>query len=208
MSRLIAFAAAVCLVSLSAFAEEWVIDPAHSEAEFRVKHMMVSTVDGSLGAVSGTVTFDEKHPDKDAVNATIDVTKIDTRMDKRDAHLKSADFFDVAKFPSATFKSTKVKKKGKGKLEVSGDLTLHGVTKPVTLLVSGPSPLYKNPWGQPVRAFSATTKLKREEFGLTWNKALEAGGVLVGKDVDVNLSVEVNPPPPPTQAAATPPPAK
>ncbi|HUB09567.1 MAG TPA: YceI family protein, partial [Myxococcales bacterium] len=190
-------------------ADEWMIDPVHSEAEFHVKHMMVSTVDGSLGTVSGTVMLDEKHPGNDTVDASIDVTKLDTRVDKRNQHLMSPDFFDVQKFPTVTFKSTKVKRKGKGKLEVDGDLTMHGVTKPVTLTVTGPSPLYKNPWGQPVRAFWATTKINREDYGLTWNKALEAGGVLVGKDVDVTLSIEVNPPPPPAQedAAATPPPA-
>ncbi len=196
-------AAAAVLFSASALADQWAIDPVHSEAEFRVKHMMVSTVDGSLGSVTGTVTLDEKHPEKDAVEATIDVTKLDTRVEKRNQHLMSADFFDVQKFPNATFKSTKVKKKGKGKLEVAGDLTLHGVTKPVTLTVTGPSAVYKNPWGQPVRAFSATGKLNREDFGLTWNKALETGGWLVGKDVDVNLSIEVNPPAPPAPAAAT-----
>lgn len=205
MAGRLAAALAFCFAAAPALADQWIIDPAHSEAEFHVKHMMVSTVDGSLGAVTGTVVLDEKRPANDTVEASIDVTKLDTRVDKRNQHLMSPDFFDVAKFPTATFKSTKVKRKGKAKLEVMGDLTLHGVTKPVTLEVTGPSPVYKNPWGQPVRAFWATTKLNREDYGLTWNKALEAGGVLVGKDVDVTISLEVNPPPPPpAEAEATP----
>jgi polyisoprenoid-binding protein YceI len=209
MSRLIAILAALAVPSL-ALADSWVIDSAHSEAEFHVKHMMVSSVDGSLGTVSGTVDFDEKHPEKATVDASIDVTQLDTRVEKRNGHLKSADFFDVEKFPTATFKSTKVTKKGKGKLLVAGDLTMHGITKPVTLTVNGPSPVFTSPFGSLVRAFSATTKLNREDFGLTWNKPLEAGaGVLVGKDVDVLLTVEINPPKPaaPAPAAAAPAPA-
>jgi polyisoprenoid-binding protein YceI len=195
MSRISLALAAACLVSAPALADQWIIDPNHSDAEFHVKHMMVSTVDGTLGTVSGTVVLDDKKPANDTVEATIDVTQLDTRVDKRNAHLKSPDFFDVAKFPTATFKSTKVTRKGKGKLSVTGELTMHGVTKPVTLAVTGPSPVYKNPWGQPVRAFWATTKLNREDYGLTWNKALDQPGAwLVGKDVDVTISVEVNPP--------------
>jgi polyisoprenoid-binding protein YceI len=204
MSRILAILAVLGLPAL-ALADSWAIDTAHSEAEFHVKHMMVSTVDGSLGAVSGTVELDDKHPEKSSVDATIDVTQIDTRNDKRNGHLKSADFFDVEKFPTATFKSTKVSKKGKGKLTVVGDLTMHGVTKSVTLAVTGPSPVFTSPFGFPVRAFSATTKLNREDYGLTWNKPLDKGaGMLVGKDVDVTLSIELNPPKP---AAAAPAPA-
>lgn len=138
-------------------------------------------------------------------------------MEKRNGHLKSPDFFDVAKFPTATFKSTKVSKKGKGKLTVVGDSTMHGVTKSVTLAVTGPSPVFTSPQGNPVRAFSGTTKLNREDFGLVWNVPLQqAGGLLVGKDVDVLITVEINPPKPaapapaaaaPAPAPATPPPA-
>jgi polyisoprenoid-binding protein YceI len=206
MSRILAILAALSIPSL-ALADSWAIDTAHSEAEFHVKHMMVSTVDGSLGAVSGTVDLDDKHPDKDSVDASIDVTQIDTRVDKRNAHLKSADFFDVEKFPTATFKSTKVTRNGKGKLKVVGDLTMHGVTKSVTLAVTGPSPVFTSPFGFPVRAFSATTKLNREDYGLTWNKPLEKGaGMLVGKEVEVTISLELNPPKPAAAAPAPPPP--
>ena len=205
MSRTVAaLAAAVLALPGLALGEvsTWTVDPTHSEAEFKVRHMMVSNVDGSLGAVAGTVVYDDKHPEKSTVEATIDVKGLDTRVEKRDQHLKSPDFFDVAKFPTATFKSTQVKKKGKGKLEVKGDLTMHGVTKPVTLAVVGPSPAFKDPWGQTHRGFSATTKINREDFGLTWNKAIEGGGFIVGKDVDVTLTLEVLPKAPATPAAA------
>ncbi len=204
MSRIAAVLAAVLAAPGLASAEvsTWSIDPSHSEAEFHVRHMMVSTVDGSLGTVTGTIRYDDRHPDKSSVEASIDVNGIDTRFAKRDQHLKSADFFDVAKYPTATFKSTSVKAAGKGKLLVKGDLTLHGVTRPVTLHVAGPTPAYKDPWGGTHRGFSATTKIDRADYGLTWNKALEGGGWLVGKDVAIDLTLEILPAAPATPAAA------
>src|SRR5581483_6440688 len=135
------------LVSSPALASDWTIDSQHSEADFRVRHMGISYVRGTLGTVTGTIHVDENNPSKSSVEATIDVSKLDTREPKRDAHLKSPDFFDVAKYPTATFKSTKVEREGAGKLKVTGDLTMHGVTHPVVLDVDGPSDPMKDPWG-------------------------------------------------------------
>ncbi len=198
MSRTVSvLAAAVLAVPGLALGEvsTWTIDPAHSEAEFHVRHMMVSTVDGSLGTVTGTVVYDDQNPERSSVEASIDVRGLDTRVAKRDAHLKSGDFFDVAKFPAATFKSTQVAKTPDGLL-VTGNLTLHGVTRPVTLTVEGPTAPFADPWmHQQHRGFSATTKLNREDFGLKWNMPLANGGLLVGNDVDVSLNLEVLPKP-------------
>ncbi|WP_263410863.1 YceI family protein [Terriglobus tenax] len=154
------------LVGSHAFAQTstWKIDPAHSDAAFQVKHLSVSNVRGSLGAVNGTVTWDEKDPTKSSVTATIETKGLDTRVQKRDDHLKSADFFDVEKNPTVTFKSTAVKREGDG-FSVVGDLTLNGVTKPVTLTVDGPTPPQKNQQGKLVTGFSATGSIKRSDFG-------------------------------------------
>jgi polyisoprenoid-binding protein YceI len=179
-------------------ANEWQIDPAHTTAEFSVKHMMVSTVRGFFQKVSGTVDLDDKDPTRSKVDVTIDAASVDTREPKRDAHLRSPDFFDVAKFPNITFKSTKVEKAG-GQLRVIGDLTMRGQTHPVTLLVEGPTPAMKAPWGAQSRGVSATGKLSRKEWGLNWNKAIEAGGVLVSDEVQLTIDAEliVRPPSPP-----------
>lgn len=174
-------------------ASEWTIDPSHSQAGFAVKHMMVTTVRGQFGKLSGTVNLDDKDLTKSSVDVVIDASTIDTHEPKRDAHLKSPDFFDVAKHPNITFKSTKVDKAGKGKFKVTGDLTMRGVTKPVVLNVEGPTAEAKSPWGVPVRAVSATGKVNRKDWGLNWNKALEAGGVLVADDVTLEISAELNP---------------
>ena len=191
MQRLAVAVLALGLAPLaSAATSSWEIDPAHSQVNFKVRHMMISNVEGKLGALTGTIQFDDKAPAKSTVEAQIDVTGINTGNDKRDGHLKSPDFFDVAKFPSATFKSTKIQKSGKGKFKVTGDLTLHGVTKPVVLAVEGPSAAMKDPFGATRRAFSATGKINRKDFGLTWNKALEGGGFLVGDEVTLDISVE------------------
>lgn len=154
------------LVGSHAFAQTstWKIDSAHSDAAFQVKHLSVSNVRGSLGAVNGTVTWDEKDPTKSSVTATIETKGLDTRVQKRDDHLKSADFFDVEKNPTVTFKSTAVKREGDG-FSVVGDLTLNGVTKPVTLTVDGPTPPQKNQQGKLVTGFSATGSIKRSDFG-------------------------------------------
>jgi polyisoprenoid-binding protein YceI len=185
---------ALALVTLApavAAADAWEIDPAHSVAAFTVRHMMVSNVRGEFGKLAGTVAYDPKAPARSAIEATIDATTVNTREEKRDTHLKSPDFFDVAQFPSITFKSTRVDAAGKGKLKITGDLTIHGVTKSVVLSVEGPTPPAKDPWGNERVGASAVTKISRKDFGLVWNKALESGGVLVSDEVQITLDVEL-----------------
>ena len=167
----------------------WNIDPAHTQAEFSVKHLMIATVRGHFGNVTGTVTIHGDDPTTADVNASIDVKSIDTRDEKRDAHLRSPDFFNVDKYPTITFRSTKVERAGGG-LRVTGDLTIAGVTKPVTLDVEDEGRA-RDPWGNEKAAFHATTKIKRSEFGLTWNVALEAGGVLVGDDIKISIEAQL-----------------
>jgi len=170
----------------------WDIDGAHSTIGFSVRHMMVSNVKGSFGKVTGTVTADDKDVTKTTANAKIDATTINTANEKRDAHLKDPDFFDVAKYPEITFKSTSVKKKGKA-FDLVGDLTMHGVTKPVTINVTEFTPAVKDMQGNPRRGLSGKTSINRKDFGLTWNKALEAGGVAVGDKVEINVELELVP---------------
>ncbi len=191
MLRLIV--ALALLAPAASYAATYEIDPMHSAAHFKVRHMMVSNVHGQFGKLSGTINYDEKDPAKSTVEATIDVTTVDTQEPKRDEHLKSAEFFDVAQFPTMTFKSTKVEKAGKGKLKVHGNLTLHGVTKPVVLEVEGPAPEAKDPfYGKIKSGATASTKLNRKDFGLAWNKALETGGVMVGEEVAITIEIELN----------------
>ena len=168
----------------------WNIDPAHTTAEFKVRHMMITNVKGHFRPVTGVVTLDEDDITKSRVEASIDAASIDTREADRDKHLKSADFFDVEKFPTLTFTSTRVTRQGDGELEVEGDLTIHGVTRKATFEVEGPTPPGKDPWGNTRIGFSATTKVNRKDFGLTWNAALETGGILVGEEVTITLDVE------------------
>ena len=168
----------------------WNIDPAHTRSGFTVRHLVISNVRGEFGKTTGKVVLDEKDPTKSSVEATIDVNTIDTRVPDRDAHLRSADFFDVAKYPTITFKSTKVHAAGKGKLEVIGDLTMKGVTKPVVLQVDGPSAEVKGPMGEARRGMVARTVVNRREFGLNWSKAVEAGPV-VGDDVQIEIEAEM-----------------
>jgi polyisoprenoid-binding protein YceI len=193
MSKLHSFALAAALLLSPALAQAatWEIDPSHSSVGFGVKHMMVTTVKGQFQKVTGTVEIDDKDVTKSSVEVTVDVGSITTHDEKRDAHLKSPDFFDVAKYPTATFKSTKVQKAGKDKLKVTGDLTLHGVTKPVVLEVEGPTPPFKTPFGTVVRGVHATGKIDRKDFGIGWNKVLDNGGVLVGNQVTLDLSAEL-----------------
>lgn len=183
--------AAILAVPSLAFAATYEIDSAHSGAHFTVRHLMVSNVRGEFGKVTGTVNIDEKDITKSTVEATIDASTINTREPKRDEHLRSADFFDVAKFPTITFKSKKVAKAGEGKLKVTGDLTMHGVTKEVVLDVEGPAKDAKDPWGNVKSGASATTRLNRKDFGLGWNQALETGGVMVGEEVAVTIDLEL-----------------
>jgi polyisoprenoid-binding protein YceI len=169
----------------------WTIDPAHSVAEFKVKHMMISNVKGQFSGVSGTLSLDAKDITRSSVTATIDATSINTRESQRDAHLKSADFFDVEKFPTLEFKSTRVTPSGDHELKVEGELTIHGVAKAVTFAVEGPSEPGKDPWGKQRIGLTATTKINRKDYGLTWNAALETGGILVGEEVTITLDVQL-----------------
>ena len=168
----------------------WTIDPVHSVAEFKVKHMMISNVKGHFSKISGTLTLDESNVTGSKVEAAIDVASIETRDPQRDGHLKSADFFDAEKFPTMSFKSSGIRRTGDGELAVEGDLTIHGVTRKVTFAVEGPTPATKDPWGNTRVGISATTKISRKDFGLTWNAALETGGILVGDEAAITLDVE------------------
>ena len=161
----------------------WNIDPAHSAAEFKVKHMMISNVKGKFTGLSGVLKLDEADPTRSSVEASIHVATLNTGDAQRDGHLKSADFFDAEKFPTLTFKSTKVATGGEGDYAVTGDLTMHGVTKSVTFAVEDPSEPGKDPWGNLRIGLSATTKINRKDFGLDLERRLETGGVLVGEDV-------------------------
>lgn len=194
MKRSLFLSAAFALVSLLApglaGAASWDIDAGHSAVSFSVRHLMVSNVRGELGKVSGTISVDDKDITKSTVEATIDVAGINTRDAKRDEHLRSPDFLDVGKFPSITFKSTKVEKAGAG-LKVTGNLTLHGITKEVVLSVEGPMPAVKDPWGNTKSGFTATGKLNRKDFGITWNKNIDGGGMVVGEDIQITIDLEV-----------------
>ena len=170
----------------------WKIDPTHSHAQFSVRHMMVANVRGEFTKFSATVTLDETDLTRSQVEAVLQTASIDTRDEKRDAHLRSADFFDAEKNPTITFRSTSVKKISDEEATVAGELTIRGVTRPVTLQVEGPTAAAKTPWGGIKRGVSATTKISRKEFGLEWNAVLETGGVLVGDEVKISLELELD----------------
>jgi len=175
---------------MSASTTAWNIDPVHTVAEFKVKHMMISNVKGQFTAVTGVMTLDEADIANSRVEASIDAASITTREAQRDAHLRSADFFDVEKFPTLSFQSTRVTRTPAGGLAVEGGLTIHGVTRTTVFAVEGPTAPAKDPWGSTRRGLSATTKISRKDFGLTWNAALETGGILVGDEVTITLDVE------------------
>ena len=200
------FLAAALALPAAAAPVSYSIDPAHSAASFGVRHMMVSNVRGELGKVGGTVVWDKDDPAKSSVEATIDVKAISTREEKRDTHLRSADFFDVVKYPELKFKSTKVEKTADGKLKIAGDLTMRGVTRPVVLEAEVPgTEVGMKAWGVIKTGTTAATKLNRKEFGVSWSQNLDSGGVVVGDEVSVQLDVELNRPDP---AAAKADPAK
>lgn len=167
----------------------WNVDPAHSQVGFSVKHLVISTVRGEFTKYSGVAKLDDADPTRSSVDVTIDASSIDTRVADRDAHLRSPDFLDAANHPTLTFKSTKVAKAGKDRLKVTGDLTLRGVTKPVVLDVTT-TPEVKGMGGEARRGFSATTKISRKAYGLTWNQLVEAGPA-VGDEVTISLDLEV-----------------
>ncbi|MDZ7637971.1 MAG: YceI family protein [Bryobacterales bacterium] len=175
----------------AAFAAEYKIDTSHSSAQFAVAHLGISKTKGEFADVQGSVSYDPANLNITRIEAVIAVKTLDTKDEKRDAHLKSADFFDVEKFPTMTFVSKKVEKAGNNKLNVSGDLSIKGVTRRVVLAVEGPTGEVKDPWGGTRRAASATTRINRKDFGITWNKTLDAGGLLVGDEVEIALEIEL-----------------
>jgi polyisoprenoid-binding protein YceI len=170
---------------------QWIVDASHSNASFSVRHMMITNVRGEFQKLEGKVTWDPANPEATLIEASADVASINTRDEKRDGHLKSPDFFDVEKFPTLSFKSKSVKAKGKEHLSVTGDLTIHGVTKEVVLDVEGPSAPATDPFGNVRVGATGTTKIKRDDFGLVWNASLETGGVLVGHDVSITIDVSL-----------------
>jgi polyisoprenoid-binding protein YceI len=183
-------AALLALSNLAnAQATTWKIDPAHSQAEFVIRHMGISNVHGRFGNVSGEITLDPKDLSKASVKATVDTTTVDTGVPQRDTHLKSADFFEVSKYPTMTFVSKSVTRNGDG-YDIVGDLTLHGVTKPATLKTDEPSKEQTGMEGKLHRGFSASTTLHRQDFGLVWNGTLKSGDSAIGDDVKVSLDVE------------------
>ena len=189
------FIAMTLAVPAAGKASVWEIDPAHTSAQFAIRHLMVSTVRGDFRKVSGKVNLDDQDVTQSTVDATIDVASIDTGIAKRDDHLRSPDFFDVAKHPTMTFKSKKIEKgSGDGNYKITGDLTLHGVTKEVVLDFAGNLKPVKSPQGKTLIGGMATTKINRKDFGLTWNAALETGGVAVGEDVTITIDIEMTQP--------------
>jgi polyisoprenoid-binding protein YceI len=172
-------------------AATWQIDPDHSSFQFKVRHLMVSNVKGDFTKVKGAVTMDDKDVSNLNVELTIDAASVNTGHAKRDEHLRAADFFDVAKYPTITFVSKRVMKDGPDRLKVTGDLTMHGVTREVTVNVEGPTQEVKDPWGNFRRGATGIAKINRKDFGLTWNRALETGGVVVGEDVDIFVEIEL-----------------
>jgi polyisoprenoid-binding protein YceI len=166
------------------------IDPAHSSAQFSVRHMMITNVRGGFRNVKGTVVIDDENTANSTVEAAIDVNSITTLDEQRDTHLKSADFLNAEKYPAITFRSKKVEAGGE-EVKVTGDLTIHGVTREVVLRVEGPTAESKDPWGNSRIGASATTKIKRSDFGLSWNAVLETGGFMVGDDLKLDLEVQM-----------------
>lgn len=192
MKRLAVFVITMLAVTLplSAMASTWDMDPSHSSAQFKVRHLMISNVKGVFEKMSGTLYLDDRDITKSRVDVKIDVASINTNIKGRDDHLRSADFFDIARYPFMTFTSTKVESAGPGRLKVTGNLTMKGVTRPVVLNVDGLTSDVKDPWGLIRRGASATTTLNRRDFGITWNKTMDNGGVVVGEEVAVMLEVE------------------
>lgn len=180
----------VFTLPLTAIASTWTLDPDHSTAQFKVKHLMINNVKGVFEKVSGTLNLDDKDITKSHVDVKIDTASVNTHIKKRDDHLRSADFFDAAKFPAMTFTSTKVEKVGTDKLKITGNLTIKGVTRPVVLDVEGFNAEVKDPWGNIRRGAEATTQVNRKDFGVNWSKTMDNGGMVVAEDVAITLEVE------------------
>ena len=179
------------MLPVSSHAATWQIDPDHSSFQFKIRHLMISNVKGDFTKSKGVVTIDDKDITNLRVEITIDAASVNTDNAKREEHLRSGDFFDVAKYPTITFVSKKVIKDSPDRLKVIGDLTIHGITKEITVDVEGPTPEVKDPWGGLRRGATATTRINRKDFGLTWNRALETGGVVVGDEVNIYVEVEL-----------------
>ena len=173
-----------------AVATTWVVDSTHSAAAFAVRHMMISTVKGHFTNVTGTLTGDDRDPEQASIELTIPVAGIDTREPRRDAHLRSGDFFDADRYPDIRFRSTRITRLETDRFSVTGDLTIRDVTRPVVLSVESGG-RGRDPWGGERIGFSATTTINRQDFGLHWNQALETGGVLVGNDVKISVDLEL-----------------
>ena len=193
LSRIAILAGLAATFSLPAGAatSDWKIDPQHSSAQFAVRHLAISTVRGAFSKVTGTVALDDKDITKSTVDVSIDVSTVDTREPARDNDLRSDRFFDVAHFPTMTFKSKKVEQAAPGKLKVTGYLTIRGVTKEVVLDVDGPTAPVKDPWGNQRVAVNATTKINRQDYGVKWNATMDNGGVVVGDDVNITIDAEL-----------------
>jgi polyisoprenoid-binding protein YceI len=192
-TRLLISAGLVFFASPALHAQQtsWRIDSNHSGAHFSVRHMMISTVRGEFTGIAGTVIYDPKDPARDSVEATIDCTTVNTGVAKRDAQLKGPDFFDVTRYPQMKFKSRRVEVAGAGKLKITGELTINLTTKPVVLDVDGPSPSIRDPRGNEKIGLSASTKISRKEFGITWNEVMESGGIAVADEVAISLDLEL-----------------
>jgi polyisoprenoid-binding protein YceI len=190
--RIILAAAVLCLAAPGLLlAAPWEFDPAHTGVHFKVRHLMISSVRGEFEKISGKIVYDEADVTKSSADIAIDAASINTRVEKRDEHLRSPDFLDVAKHPAITFRSKRVEKGGDGTLKMTGDLTLRGVTKEVVLTIEGPTPAIRDPMGNSRVGGQATTKINRKDFGLVWNKTVEAGGVVVGNEVEITIDVEI-----------------
>jgi polyisoprenoid-binding protein YceI len=183
---------AIAALSAAAFAGSWDLDQAHSKVGFTVKHMGISSVDGTFGKYTATVNYDEKNPASLTFEATIDASSVNTGNEKRDGHLQSPDFFDVASSPNITFKSTKTEAVSPGKLKVTGDFTMRGITKSITLDVTGFDKVIETPWGTRVAAGTATGEINRHDFNMKFDNTLPGGDLIVGDIVKLNISVEIN----------------
>jgi len=185
------FALAALAAPSMALASNWNIDSDHSAAHFRIEHMMISEVQGNFPELKGVANIDAEDISRSSIDVTIDAASINTGVDKRDAHLRSADFFDVEHYPTLTFTSKKIKKAWGNKLKVRGDLTLHGVTREVELVVYGPSDAAKDPWGNIRKGIKATTVINRKDFGIVWNATLDNGGLMIGDEVEIVIDLEL-----------------
>ena len=192
-TRFVVAASLLAALAVPSWAQStpWQIDPAHSVAQFSVRHMMISNIKGEFSKLAGVVNLDEKDPTRSTVEVSIDTTTINTRVPKRDADLRGANFLDVEKYPTMTFRSKRIVAVDPGRYKLTGDLTIHGVTREVTFDVEGPTPAIKDPHGNVRVGASATAKISRKDFGLTWNAPLESGGVVVGDDVTITVDVEL-----------------